>query len=279
MGIFRRCLLIGGVVVLATSVGAGDGKRGLNSYARVLYQAVDGRRGFILQTSVRELRHPKNGVTVVLLSMVHTGTPEYFRAMTRFVSDAQVVLAEGGIKPEKKGISEVATWVERFFKAEAQLLGLKLQRDWEASVKTKQWKVADLSQEELLATTTDAQFPEKFKARVVRWEKALESGSESDLARAKDDAYQRQLSEMRQLAESAREGGAVPDVLSELHKQREKRMWEVIAQHLKSGEHKRVALVFGAWHSYALEPRIVRELGFKHHTTWWQDAVSYLEPE
>jgi hypothetical protein len=112
----------------------------------------------------------------------------------------------------------------------------------------------------------------------VRWEKALQSGSESELARAKDDAYQRLLSEMRKLTESAREG-AVPDVLSELHKQREKRMWEVITKHLKSGEHKRVALVFGAWHSCALEPRLTRELGFKHHATWWQDSVSYLQPE
>ena len=101
------------------------------------------------------------------------------------------------------------------------------------------------------------------------WEQALESKVEAELALARKQAAEHVLRSIATMGRMDR-----LDVWSEMNKKREKRMWEVIAQHLRSGKHKRVALVFGAWHSYELEPRLVKELGFKHHATWWQDALS-----
>jgi hypothetical protein len=216
--------------------------------------------------------------------MMHMGEPGYFRAMSHFVRDAELLLAEGagGMLPGKRlkdeEIPELGLWIRRSHRATAGLLGLELQTQWDGSVVTDRWKLADLNRDEMEAGAADIRLPEQFKQQVLRQEKALASASESDRARAKEEAYKDLLAEIRGMDRRARARAGSGMGMSDFNKRREKRMWDVIARHLKSGEHKRVALLFGAWHSHILEPRLVNELGFKLHATWWQDAVTYEEP-
>jgi hypothetical protein len=229
------------------------------------------------QTSVRELRHPDSGVAVVLLSLVHIGRVEYYRSLTPHLRDAEVVLAEGtggqpaGKRMNRDELPAEGLWVRRYQAACARILGLQEQHDWEVSVVDDRWRLADMNSKQLFqAMGRMTELSKEAKAATERLEGLLAgSPAPEELARARDEVAGWWTSEFANA--TAIQG----DPLSE---KRERVMWGVIKERISSHEHKRVALVFGAWHAYNLEPKLVNDLGFRVEATCWHDCMIFERP-
>jgi hypothetical protein len=245
--------------------------RDLSGFARTILLNSDGES--VVQTSVRELSHPESDVSVVLVSMIHIGPSAYFRELTQFVSEADLVIAEG-LDPhetiDEVEFSKAELLMGRSYQALAQLLNLTLQIEWQASVAGEHWRYVDLEGEVAAAAAGDLEVPELIEAQVLRWETALGSESESDKNRARKEAH-RALAVFAESLRHARDS-------SELDIKRERAMWDEIVRCLSSHECKRVALVFGAWHTAIFEGRLVRELGFERGGTRWIECLRYEAP-
>lgn len=203
------------------------------------------------------------------------GGPPVARAHGHSLRDAEVVLAEGtGGQPPGKRLKDEelppeGLWVRRYLSVTARILGLEEQWRWEASVVDPRWVLADMETKELAAAMRENAItilPDEAKALVTRLE-TLVAGSPApeELARARDEVQRMEMNTFYRYR--GPEGGE-----ARVQQLREDVMWRIVRERLASGKHKRVALVFGAWHAYNLEPKLVSELGFRLEGTSWHDC-------
>lgn len=225
----------------------------------------------VLQTSVRVLKNPDGSRVVVLASLHHIGSAEYFRSLEPYIEGASVVIREGpimDIKPED--VHPDGLWLRRERIAVASLCGLVRQFDWEESVQDKRWKPVGILMSvfnDRLTKSDVVLVPPQRQRLIVRLERAAAGEiPTSDLAaRSKKQFF----------ADAERNpdrSGAFGSIQSE----REGAMWEGIKGVLKDLEDGKIVLLFGGAHAYFIERTIVAETSFRHYCTSWHDAMSYL---
>jgi hypothetical protein len=161
-------------------------------------------------------------------------------------------------------------WISRYQIAAARCGGLVLQPIWEARIADRRWRSADLplreisaiaAKEDVLGTT------EEFKAEV----RSMEQWTQDQLPEARAQA---RAWVVRNLVDQPLHDSAASS--NKLHARREAVAFEALRRLVRRGEHRVIALIYGAWHTRRLEPRIVSELGYRVYATSWHDALSYV---
>jgi hypothetical protein len=259
---------------------AADSARPIADHVRLVHRRIgDADPGrWIVQTSVRTLRHPESGVSVTLLSMQHVAEADYYRGLTVHLLDVDVVLAEGasGQLPGKRvrddQLPEEGHWLRRQQQVVARLLDLELQAQWGERVVDGRWILADMDTKQMVEAMESHKveiLDADAKARVERLE-ALMDGSPSP----------EELAEARAAIEGAilhsiDENSDPTGTERTVHELREEVMWRVVRERLASRKDRRIAVVYGAWHIPHLESKLVNELGFRLEATCWHDCVAF----
>ena len=266
------------LLLSGSGVAGGDGPAPGSSFVRVVQHQnnLEDQERLIAQTSVRELRQAKSGMSVVLLSVAPDGKREYFRSLTRYLRDVDLVLAEGtrgqpqGKRLKDEELPAERLWDQRYFAATARILGCELQHEWETSVVDSRWVLADMDTKQLLATmkSHETARPKKVaedrRARIRHLERLAKGGSQQEIAHARD-----RIARLQMVIYSKMGPG------SPWMEKRVRVMWQAVKKHLTSGKYKRVALVYSGWNAHKLEPRLVKELGFKLHASSWHDFLDH----
>jgi len=273
--VWRRFAVV--VLVLPPAV-AGPPARDLGDYVRLVHfqKSREDPGVWIGQTSVRELRNPESGATVVLLAITHIGRKDYYGSLTPHLRDAEVVLAEGDVGDAKDGaqgdeLPPDARWVLRSYEVCARLLGLIAQDEWQDSVVDKRWVSADMDYERVLGEVKKGRLPssDAFKSFVEQLEAAL-GDSATEAARA--DAKRRASNSiMRNFYEPQ----LTDEPEQKLDEEREVYLKKTIREQV--AKHKRLAIVYGAWHMPVAEAALA-DLGFRLEGMCWLDCIVFEKP-
>jgi len=251
----------------------------LSDYVRVIQSWLEDRTRvrIVLQTSVRILRHPDSGRRIHLLATHHMSHPAYFRALERDLESVDIVLSEGNDRAAVS-IEDAAPeiqWIVRYQIAVCDLLSLVHGSYWKKRIKDERWRGLDLSLREM---SRHIRRPEDgAQAHEAREKRTLEV--ERVLALPRDSPARRRVrgAVLRRILQPMEEGYA--GRLAELHAVRDDKVVAGLRDVLADPTKKRIAIVYGAAHIAAIEPRI-RKLGFRLYSTRWCDAVEWIyKPE
>ena len=234
----------------------------------------DEKERWLVSTSVRELAHPARDQRVTFLSMLHVGGEEYYRGLEPYLADADLVLAEGlhAPAPPAEGADDVA-WVARAYDALARVLGLARQAEWERRVADERWQTADALYEDVQGVLEGAlrlEFGFEVRAFVAELEGRLAAGDVDPALRRRAyrgvvngviDSYRSETTPVRRL-----------DAM------REESMWRALDEALDDPAHRHVVMICGAYHTWELEGRLVRERKFRLARARWHDAMAWHGP-
>jgi tetratricopeptide (TPR) repeat protein len=226
---------------------------------------------WVASTSVRVLRHPESGVRIRLFALTHIAPLAYFRSMESHLRSADLVLYEGVIGRAKDLRSESELdWVGRSQDAERRFMTYSSQSEWVDRLQDRRWINVDCS---IKAATAGMErdhielVSEERKKKVLAMEHFNEHGGTPDEA-------SRIRSEFGALILWAflEEDEAPGTGTRKIQDRRNFAIFSWLRRRLASGQERDIALLYGAAHAQALEPYLVRDLGFRFESATWHDV-------
>ncbi len=218
---------------------------------------------------------------VVFVSMIHVGDTGYYRGLTRYTREADLVLFEGigdhkaGTRMKDSDLPEVGNWIRRSHAAAAKLMNQRGQWEWERAVADKRWQRFDLSPTEfknVSARIKEPILPNEWKKSVTERERVLKAGTAKERLNEKRSYVQDLLYD---LTDSSPDPNAAPTGMERMTFHREVKMWKVLEAAVESKKHKTIVVVVGAEHTRALAPQLMKHLYFKVHSSCWHDFLIY----
>ncbi len=205
---------------------------------------------------------------IVLVSMVHLGEAEFFKAVAAELKKGDLVLYE------EQGDGEMSAMSGKLV---SQVTGLAFQgTDIKPDPKT--WRSADLSQESLFRAM--GMDPEQLK-QMSKMMKGMGGISPEQLKN--NPMLKQMLPSREQIIGQLRMGNSGLDQMQGdmakfiLYQRNAIVMSEMTKASYEAGK-KRVYVIYGAAHMPGVEAYLTDILGYKHETTSWNDAV-YADPK
>lgn len=169
-------------------------------------------------------------------------------------------------------------WIYRFQKITARLLDLTTQWAWERDLKLSQVTSVDLPMariREHIEKEGSTFLSKEMKEYVVQ----LESWDPQKSDPAKVDATKNALLRLwlADVRDYTKRTGKDP--LERLNSMRDDAIFEGIRERLAKVKSGSIAIVYGALHTWKLEPRFITELGFRYESNAWYDVLSCWEPK
>lgn len=252
-------------------------------FIRVLHQWPweKGQRhsSYVMQTSVRTLRHAHSGVEVVLVSMHHIARPEAYASRETYLRSADVVVVEAETvsRSEQARLEREhpqAMWILRKRKAHARILGLATQGEWEENLGLKNTVWLNMSTAEFL----EAGYLDHFSPISEASQKSIEQMEDLDpatlppdeLARIRRDLLGRYFGNIMQETDPATE----TSFFATDRFPGNRILLKGILELAKSGNHERIAVLYGGGHFTYLWPRL-RARGFEEIACQWVDIMYF----
>ena len=232
----------------------------------------DGTWEWTVQLAVRTLRNPETGVRVRLFALSHVGPSSFYRGLEESLRASDLIVFEGliGERGDFQKDSDL-DWILRAQDSRKVFMGLTSQNDWERKIVDHRWLNVDVSGRAAavgIAEGTSEIIP-RTKELILRTERANREGiSPEERARLHSTISAEILS-------GYLPSGVGPETgASRIQGSRNAAIFGWMKRRLAEGRDKDISMLYGALHAQALEPRFVRDLGFRLETTTWHNLYT-----
>lgn len=273
-----------GLTAPAISPPAKPAKPKLAQYLR--FQA--GQKADVLEVAITTFKHPKTGVEVDLVGVIHIGDRAYYKKLDKMFDTYDAVLYEMVGDPKKfkqakprknqSTVSMVQRWMKDVLELEFQLDLINYRRDnfIHADMKPKQFNKAMKDRGESLLQLMWKMMQQDM-ARQRRGEAAPQIEPFELLAALFSPNRGTELKRLfaRNMGEieatmNALEAGDGTVIITE----RNKVALQVLRKSLEDSAQKRIAIFYGAGHMPDMEQRLLAEFGMRKGKTKWLTAWS-----
>ncbi|MBL68126.1 MAG: hypothetical protein CMO74_06695 [Verrucomicrobiales bacterium] len=238
-----------------------------------------------LQVAIGHFKHPKTGVTVDLVGAIHIGDRTYYRDLNKRFKEYDSVLFELVADPKRahkprgpsnSPVTMIQRAMQRFLDLDFQLDAIKYNRpnfihaDMDPKTFAKRQRARGETMLNLMLKTMREEMARK------RAGEEIEEITPAELLIAL--LSPNRAREMKRLL--AANMGTVEDALSSLEgeegtvilTERNQVALKVLRRTLQEGEHKKIAIFYGAAHMPDMERRLKKEFGMERQGLTWVSA-------